>query len=85
MLLADVSRNQPCVFAELDGLGPPFGPQFVEHSARVSLYRVLADKQPLGYFSVAEPGSNQAKNFQFARCDTQFRHPLFVEFEAAAI
>ena len=57
-----VSRNQASLFAQLDRLGTPLRAKFVKHPAGVCLHRVLADKQALGDFAVAEPGCDQAEN-----------------------
>src|SRR5262245_5770988 len=82
--LGGCSRNQAGVFAELHGLGAAFRAKFVEHPARVRLYRALADKQTLGDFAVAEPGGDQAQNLQFARSDAQLGDALLIGLERAA-
>ena len=78
LLLGEASGDEPGLLAELDRLGASSRTEFVEQAAGVSLDRILADKQTVGDFAVAQTGGDQTEDLQFAGSDAKFKDALFV-------
>src|SRR5947207_11590273 len=75
------SRQQTKLLAELNGLGPSLGPQFVEDAAGMRLDGVLADEELAGDLAVAHALRDELKNLQFAARNTEILSFFLVQDE----